>query len=93
MAYTEVVTAETSHRAPFGRLGNAAKTWWDAYWARKIERDTVALLQSLDNRTLKDIGIDRSEIESVAHVHAPPANNERRISLAYAMDARSASRR
>jgi uncharacterized protein YjiS (DUF1127 family) len=39
---------------------------WAGYWTRRAERATVAILLALDSRTLKDIGLDRSEIESVA---------------------------
>jgi uncharacterized protein YjiS (DUF1127 family) len=40
---------------------------WAAYWAHRAERATVAMLRSLDDRALKDIGLDRSEIESVVY--------------------------
>jgi uncharacterized protein YjiS (DUF1127 family) len=41
--------------------------WWEGYWTRRAKRATVALLRGLDDRVLHDIGIDRSEIESVVH--------------------------
>jgi uncharacterized protein YjiS (DUF1127 family) len=41
--------------------------WWDAYWQRRAKRATVFMLQGLDDRVLSDIGIDRSEIESVVY--------------------------
>jgi uncharacterized protein YjiS (DUF1127 family) len=41
--------------------------WWEAYWMRRAKRTTVALLRGLDDRMLHDIGIDRSEIESVVY--------------------------
>ena len=40
---------------------------WATYWTGRTQRATVLMLQSLDSRTLKDIGIDRSEIESVVY--------------------------
>ena len=40
---------------------------WRAYWAWRARRATVMLLQSLDDRTLHDIGISPSEIESLVH--------------------------
>jgi uncharacterized protein YjiS (DUF1127 family) len=48
-------------------LAGSMQSAWSAYWTHRAERATVQMLQSLDDRTLKDIGIDRSEIESVAH--------------------------
>ena len=42
-------------------------TWWGAYWTRRAKRATVFLLQGLDDRVLHDIGVDRSEIESVVY--------------------------
>lgn len=49
------------------RATAAVQKLWLAYQARRAERATIQLLHSLDDRALKDIGIDRSEIESVAH--------------------------
>lgn len=81
MALADVPTALVHSRAQLLRLADAAKTIWVAYWARKAERDTVWVLQSLDDRTLKDIGIDRSEIESVVYARAQAASKERRVTL------------
>ena len=41
-----------------------------AAWRRR--RRTAAALQRLDNRTLRDIGVDRSEIHSLAHEQSAP---------------------
>jgi uncharacterized protein YjiS (DUF1127 family) len=49
------------------RIGCAFQNAWRAYWRRRTERATLFMLQSLDDRTLKDIGIDRSEIGSVVY--------------------------
>ena len=43
------------------------KGWWDAYWARKAKRATVLMLHALDDRALADIGLHRSEIESIVY--------------------------
>jgi uncharacterized protein YjiS (DUF1127 family) len=48
-------------------LGGVFKTWWDAYWTRRAQRSTVMILRSLDDHSLHDIGLDRSEIESVVY--------------------------
>jgi uncharacterized protein YjiS (DUF1127 family) len=49
------------------RLGRLARRWWRAYWDRQARKATVLILQSLDHRTLHDIGISPSEIESCVH--------------------------
>jgi len=50
------------------------KAWseraWATYWSAQARRATVMVLRSLDDRTLKDIGMDRSEIESVVYARA-----------------------
>jgi uncharacterized protein YjiS (DUF1127 family) len=50
-----------------GRLGRLARRWWRAYWDRRARQATVLILQSLDHRTLHDIGISPSEIESCVY--------------------------
>jgi uncharacterized protein YjiS (DUF1127 family) len=40
---------------------------WTRYWTHRAARATAGILHRLDDRTLKDIGLDRSEIESVAY--------------------------
>jgi uncharacterized protein YjiS (DUF1127 family) len=52
------------------RLSELGKTWWRAYWRRRSERATIVLLHSLQDNVLHDIGIDRSEIESVVHTRS-----------------------
>lgn len=60
---------ETSH-APastslFARLRTAARTVWQNYLHRRRLKATIQSLGALDDRTLKDIGLSRTEIESV----------------------------
>jgi uncharacterized protein YjiS (DUF1127 family) len=57
-------------------LAHSLKGLWQAYWMRKAQRTTVFVLSGLDDRTLQDIGIDRSEIESL--VYARDAERTRR---------------
>jgi uncharacterized protein YjiS (DUF1127 family) len=51
-------------------LGNkmiaATRRAWTTYWTHRAARATAGILHTLDDRALKDIGLDRSEIESVA---------------------------
>ena len=44
---------------------NLLRSLWRGYWARRAQRASILLLSSLDDRTLADIGLARSEIESV----------------------------
>ncbi len=50
-----------------GRIRWTLQALWRGYWRRRMARATVFMLESLDDRALKDLGLDRSEIESVAH--------------------------
>jgi uncharacterized protein YjiS (DUF1127 family) len=43
--------------------------WWHAYALRRERNAAVRELRALDDRTLKDIGINRSEIEWVVDGH------------------------
>lgn len=43
------------------------KQWWRSAWERRAQRITLELLQSLDDRTLQDIGLHRSEAGSVVY--------------------------
>jgi uncharacterized protein YjiS (DUF1127 family) len=52
------------------RLSDTGKGLWRAYWRRRSERATIALLHALQDNVLHDIGIDRSEIESVVRTRS-----------------------
>jgi uncharacterized protein YjiS (DUF1127 family) len=69
------------------RLSSALHGVWNAYWAHKAERTTVLILSSLDDRTLKDIGMDRTEIESVVRNQG----GERRVGIGAANELRRRS--
>jgi len=49
------------------RVVQSLRHLWRAYWARRARRASILLLSSLDDRTLADIGLARSEIEAVVH--------------------------
>ena len=43
-------------------LAVGARRLWDAYWDNQARRATALMLEALDDRTLKDIGLSRHEI-------------------------------
>src|SRR5262245_23015721 len=49
------------------RAGALIRQAWHAYWDWRARRVTVLLLRSLDCRTLHDIGIEPSEVESLVY--------------------------
>ena len=58
------------------RAGSSIARAWRAYWQRRARRATVDLLYSLDDRTLRDIGVGRNEITSL--VYGRPGDRTRR---------------
>jgi len=52
------------------RVADMGKGLWQAYWRRRSERATINLLHALNDSVLHDIGIDRSEIESVVRTRS-----------------------
>ena len=58
--------ALSGHPSAHG-LASTVKSWWEAYWMMRAQRTTVLMLRALDDRSLHDIGVDRSEIESVVY--------------------------
>ena len=53
--------------SPATRSEGIVARYWRAFWDRRARYATEMLLHSLDDRTLKDIGLSRSEIGSVVH--------------------------
>ena len=48
-------------------VANMLRQRWTAYWVGRARRTTVLMLQALDDHTLRDIGLGRSEIESAVY--------------------------
>jgi uncharacterized protein YjiS (DUF1127 family) len=55
------------------RIGRVLQRWWLAYMEWRLMRLTIDLMSRMSDRQLKDLGITRSQIESVArgqrHLH------------------------
>jgi uncharacterized protein YjiS (DUF1127 family) len=49
------------------KVADLTRRAWRSYWTQRAARATVGILHALDDRALKDIGLDRSEIESVVY--------------------------
>jgi uncharacterized protein YjiS (DUF1127 family) len=49
-------------RTLIGSLAALARGLWEAYWGLQARRATVLLLKTLDDSTLRDIGLARDEL-------------------------------
>lgn len=68
MSSAHVTSAARRRRLATGLSFRAALARaWQVYWDWQRRRTTVRILASLDERTLKDIGISPSEITSYAY--------------------------
>lgn len=68
MAQARTPGGGSARRSAIGRkVADVTLRAWTGYWTRRAEHATIAILHGLDDRALKDIGLDRSEIESVVY--------------------------
>jgi uncharacterized protein YjiS (DUF1127 family) len=58
---------------PLHGIGVALRGLWFAYLERRLHRQAAAQLHAMGDRELKDIGLNRSEIESALRGHDPLA--------------------
>ena len=63
------------------RAGGRIAQAWRSFWQWRTRRAAVDMLHSLDDRTLRDIGVGRSEITSV--VYGRPCDRTRRYNEAW----------
>lgn len=54
------------------RIGRVLQHWWLAYMEWRLTRLTIDLMSRMSDRQLKDLGINRSQIESVARGQRDP---------------------
>jgi uncharacterized protein YjiS (DUF1127 family) len=69
MTCIEAIAHETTPRVGtiLKRSRAGARRYWRAYWNWRARKATIRILQSLDDRTLKDIGVHPSEITSLVY--------------------------
>jgi uncharacterized protein YjiS (DUF1127 family) len=62
-----IPTPVEAHTSLVSQLVGFGTRAWSAWQRRREQKRTVHILSTLDGRTLKDIGVDPSEIESVVY--------------------------
>jgi uncharacterized protein YjiS (DUF1127 family) len=57
---------------PLARVASTLRKLWKAYWRYRARKPTAITLQSLDDRTLADLGLVRTELSTM--VFSRPAD-------------------
>ena len=78
MANANVLQADAAEGSLLRRISDHLRNAWHGYWSNRAIRATALILRSLDDRTLKDIGMDRSEIKSIIYAHGA---SDRRVRM------------
>ncbi len=78
--FTSVSTSHPAHVKMTRVLASFLAARWRKYRYQRRLRATMRLLQKLDDRSLKDIGLTRSEIEPAIR-HLPDRRHHQRIDL------------
>ncbi|HZT47567.1 MAG TPA: DUF1127 domain-containing protein [Hyphomicrobiaceae bacterium] len=66
MMRAQLVSTHSGPSLAARSVGLAGKAW-HAFWRWRARRATVELLEGLDDRTLHDIGVSRTEITSLVY--------------------------
>ena len=72
---TIVRTEVTKKPGAFSRCFSA---WWDGIARYFVRRAAIASLRELDDRALRDIGLERSQIKAAVHGFIPLSDLARR---------------
>ena len=64
---TDIAPASDTQASGLHRLGAAVTKAWNGYCDYRANRAAVVMLESMDAQTLHDIGVSRSEIESLVY--------------------------
>jgi uncharacterized protein YjiS (DUF1127 family) len=64
---TEIVQASEMESSRLHKAGGLVRSAWQAFWERRANRAAVVMLQSMDSQALHDMGVNRSEIESMVY--------------------------
>jgi uncharacterized protein YjiS (DUF1127 family) len=76
IGFSRAITAGA--RSLIQRTAQAWTDWKAGVLARRQDREAIARLTSLDDIALKDIGIQRNEIESIVRAHGHDDTRQRR---------------